>query len=88
MPIRTIQLTDHEYNMCVQFSNESAKSQQDIEFGQRNTMPRSVKEIARDNLIGKMAEVAVVKMLREDYQLHLPINYEIYPRGEWDDNDI
>ncbi len=88
MPIRTIQLTDHEYNMCVQFSNESAKSQQDIEFGQRNTTPRSVKEIARDNLIGKMAEVAVVKMLREDYQLHLPINYEIYPRGEWDDNDI
>ena len=63
--------------MCVQFSNESAKSQQDIEFGQRNTAPRSIKEIARDNLIGKMAEVAVVKMLREDYQLHLPINYEI-----------
>ena len=88
MSKRTIRLTDHEYCMCVQFSNESAKSQQDIEFGQKSTAPRSIKEIARDNLIGKMAEVGVAKMLREDYQLHVPINYEIYPRGEWDDNDI
>lgn len=85
---RIVQLTADELQRCVVFSNQSAKSQQQIEFGQSDTVPRSIKEIARDNLIGKMAELAVSKMLREDYGLHIPIDYEIYPRGEWDDCDI
>lgn len=88
MAYRIITLTDSEYKRCLDFSIESARSQQDIEFGQHDTAPRSEHEIARDNLIGKMAEVAVAKMLREDFHLHLPINYEVYPRGEWDDSDI
>lgn len=85
---KTIVLTDYEMRKCVDFSEESAKSQQTIEFGQSDTAPRKVKEIARDNLIGKMAEVAVSRMLREDFDLHFPVNYDIYPRGEWDDCDI
>lgn len=88
MEFPTITLTESEYRRCFDFSQESARSQQAIEFGQRDTKPRSEREIARDNLIGKMAEVAVVKMLRERFHLHLPINYEVYPRGEWDDSDI
>lgn len=83
-----ISLTDYEYQLCSLFSKESAKTQQRIEFGQRSTRRRSVEEIARDNMIGKMAEVAVAKTLRRDFGLHLPVNYEIYPNGECDDNDI
>lgn len=83
-----ITLTPDEMQKCVEFSQKSAETQQDIEFGQKDTKPRPTKEIARDNLIGKMAEVAVLRMLREKYGIHYPVNYEIYPRGEWDDCDV
>lgn len=83
-----ITLTPDEMQKCIEFSQKSAETQQDIEFGQKDTKPRPTKEIARDNLIGKMAEVAVLRMLREKYGIHYPVNYEIYPRGEWDDCDV
>ena len=86
--MRTIQLTDYEYMMCVLFSEESARSQQKIEFGNKSTAKRINREIREDTLCGKMAEVAFARMLREDYKLHLPVNYEVYPRGEWDDEDV
>ena len=86
--MRMIQLTDYEYMMCVLFSEESARSQQKIEFGNKATAKRVNRDIREDTLCGKMAEVAFAKMLREDYKLHLPVNYEVYPRGEWDDEDI
>lgn len=35
-----------------------------------------------------MAEVAVSRMLREEYGIHFPVNFDIYPRGEWDDCDV
>lgn len=83
-----ITLTPDEMKKCIEFSKKSAETQQDIEFGQKDTKPRPTEEIARDNLIGKMAEVAVLRMLREKYGIHYPVNYEIYPRGEWDDCDV
>lgn len=83
-----ITLTPDEMQKCIEFSKKSAETQQDIEFGQKDTKPRQTEEIARDNLIGKMAEVAVLRMLREKYGIHYPVNYEIYPRGEWDDCDV
>ncbi len=85
---KTIVLTEYEMQRCVSFSNESAKTQQAIEFGQSDTVPRRTQEIARDNLIGKMAETAVSRMLREDFGLHYAVNFDIYPRGEWDDFDL
>ena len=81
-----IELTREEMEKCI--SKKSAESQQPIEFGQHDTLPRDTAEIARDNLIGKMAELAVSRKLRELFGLHIPIDYEIYPRGEWDDCDI
>lgn len=83
-----ITLTPDEMQKCIEFSQKSAETQQDIEFRQKDTKPHPTKEIARDNLIGKMAEVAVLRMLREKYGIHYPVNYEIYPRGEWDDCDV
>ena len=85
---KTLTLTEEEMQKCIDFSKRSAESQQPIEFGQKDTKARPVDEIARDNLIGKMAEAAVARMLREEYKIHVPVNFEIYPRGEWDDCDI
>ncbi len=87
-PYTTVALTPEEMQRCIEFSEKSANTQQDIEFGQKDTKSRPVPEIARDNLIGKMAEVAVLKMLRQKFDIHYPVNYEIYPRGEWDDCDV
>lgn len=84
----TIKLTKSEMEQCVSFSEESAKTQQKIEFGQGDTAPRSVKEIARDNLIGKMAEVAFKRFLHDRYEIETAVDFNIYERGIWDDNDL
>lgn len=86
--MENIQLTDYEYTLCVLFSEESARSQQKIVFGNHKTNERSNRRVREDTLCGKLAEVAIAKWLRENYKLHLPVNYEVYPRGEWDDEDI
>ncbi|MBP5474803.1 MAG: hypothetical protein J6X83_00860 [Methanomicrobium sp.] len=74
--------------MCSLFAEESAKTQQEIEFGNKETTPRSVKEICRDNMIGKIAEAAVVTMAWQEYGIRIPVNYEVYPRGQYDDEDV
>lgn len=86
--MRTVHLTEYEYTMCVLFSEESARYQQVYAHGNRQMPRRGIRKRVDDTLCGKMAEVAVAKMLREDYRLHLPVNYEVYPVGEWDDEDI
>ncbi len=83
-----IYLTKEELQKCKDFSIESAKTQQAIEFGQSDTAARSVREIARDNLIGKMAEVAFKKFLLTNYGITSEIDFNIYERGIWDDNDM
>lgn len=85
---KIITLTEEEMSLCKQFSINSAKSQQAIEFGQSDTKVRDVLEIARDNLIGKMAEIAFSRMLKEEFDIDIPLDFEIYARGRWDDNDI
>lgn len=82
-----IVLTDAEMDKCREFSRISAASQQAIEFGQHTTKARSKSEIARDNLIGKIAEVAFSKMMKENYGIEVPLDFNYYPRGQWDDQD-
>lgn len=82
-----IVLTDAEMDKCREFSRISAASQQAIEFGQHTTKARPEKEIARDNLIGKMAEVAFSKMMKENYGVDVPLDFNYYPRGQWDGQD-
>ena len=82
-----IVLTDAEMDKCREFSRISAASQQAIEFGQHTTKARPEKEIARDNLIGKMAEVAFSKMMKENYGIDVPLEFNYYPRGQWDGQD-
>lgn len=85
---KTITLTKEELEKCKAFSEKSAKTQQPIEFGQSDTVARKRAEIARDTLIGKMAEVAFARMLKEDFNLDVPLDFEVYARGKWDDNDL
>nr|WP_300915340.1 hypothetical protein [uncultured Acetatifactor sp.] len=82
-----IVLTDAEMDKCREFSRISAASQQAIEFGQHTTTARPEKEIARDNLIGKIAEVAFSKMMKENYGIDVPLDFNYYPRGQWDNQD-
>lgn len=76
-----------EIHKCVTFCLESAKSQQEIEFGNKKTKARSIMEIARDNFIGKLAEYAFCGFLNKNGIAATP-DYNIYPRGQWDDADF
>lgn len=82
-----IALNEQEFLKCVEFAKTCALNQQQIEFGQSDTKPRETSEISRDNLIGKMAEVAFAKMLQERYDIAIELDFNYYPRGKWDDQD-
>ena len=85
--IKNILLSPDELKRCDEFSQRSAPNQQDIEFGQHSTQKRRISEIARDNLIGKIAEVAFSKMMEENYGITVPLDFNYYPRGKWDSQD-
>lgn len=85
--VKHIVLTSEELARCREFSEQCAKTQQEIEFGQYTTKPRQVEEIARDNMIGKIAEIAFCKMMQENYGLQVDLDFNYYPRGQWDNQD-
>jgi hypothetical protein len=87
MAERIIYLTKEELEKCREFSEKSALQQQKIEYGESKTKPRSKAEIAHDNLIGKIAEVAFSKMMKEDRNIDIDLDFEYYPRGKWDSQD-
>lgn len=87
MTNRVIILTDKELNACRIFAEKSALQQQEIEYGEHSTKPRSREEITHDNLIGKIAEVGFQKMLREDCGIDIDLDFSYYPRGIWDSQD-
>lgn len=82
-----IDLTSEELMLCKEFSYKCAENQQQIEFGQSDTVPRTQLEIGRDNLIGKIAEVAFSKMMKNQYGIKIELDFEYYPRGVWDNQD-
>ena len=84
---KNIMLTSEEMEQCREFSIKSADTQQEIEFEDKTTKPRTKEEIARDNLIGKIAEVAFSKLMKENYGIDLALDFENYPRGRWDSQD-
>ena len=82
-----ITLTQDEIQQCRDFSYECAHNQQSIEFGQSDTAVRSDQEVGRDNFIGKIAEVAFAKMMKSKFNIHIDLDFNYYPRGEWDGQD-
>lgn len=81
LDVKNIRLSQEELDRCIEFSKKNAPSQQAIEIGQRTTEPRGTNEIARDNLIGKIAEVAFSKRMKENYSINVPLDFNNYPRG-------
>ena len=75
-----ISLSKAEIKRCNDFAYKCAENQQMIEFGQQDTVERSIREIGRDNLIGKIAETAF-KMLKNRYGISIKLTFEFYPRG-------
>lgn len=84
---KEIYLSKEELQLCEEFAIRSARNQQKIEFGQSDTKPRPLEEISRDNMIGKIAEVAFAKMMKENYGIDIAIDFNYYPRGQWDNQD-
>lgn len=82
-----IEITEKELEDCIDFAKKSAPTQQDIEFGQHDTEARPVKEISKDTLIGKIAEVAFSKIMHENYGLDIKLDFNVYPRGQYDAQD-
>lgn len=82
-------LSEEDMECCIAFSEQSAPTQQDIEFGQHDIKARDVKEIARDNLIGKIAEVAFKRIVETYYPEagEIPLNFFVYERGVYDNQD-
>lgn len=87
LDVKNIWLTSDEIAKCRSFAMSSAPTQQSIEFGQKSTKARSVCEIARDTYIGKLAEVAFSKMLKENYNIDVSLDFNCYAAGKWDDQD-
>ena len=85
---KIIRLTDEEIQRCEDFAKKSAGTQHAIEFGQWDTVPRNIKEIYHDTVTGKMGEVASSNMLKTDYGIDCPVNFEIYDIYTGDDCDI
>ena len=83
-----IELSEYNMQQCALFSHESALTQQRVEFGQKTTKERPLAEIARDNMIGKMGEVAFQKFLYQRFGIKTPVNFDIYPRGDCDNIDV
>ena len=75
-----VTLTKDELTKCKFFSLKCAENQQAIEFGQKTTKARDVKEIARDNLIGKIAETAFSRIMKEQCGIDVPLDFNYYPR--------
>lgn len=82
-----ITLSEEQMKICSDFSVKCSENQQQIEFGQSDTLPRNTKEISRDNLIGKIAEVAFSEMLKNRFSIDIPLDFNYYPRGKWDGQD-
>lgn len=87
MDILNIQLNSEDIDRCKKFADSSAPTQQAIEYGQNSTKERPIEEISRDTLIGKLGEVAFQKILKENYNIDIDIDFNTYPKGKYDKQD-
>ncbi len=82
-----IHLDASERQLCEAFANDCASNEQAIEFGEYDTQPRCKEEIRRDTLIGKIAEIAFARFLKEQFSVLTELDFDTYPRGKWDRQD-
>lgn len=82
-----IRLTKDNVDQCRDFADMSAPNQQAVEF-QELGRRRAVHEIARDIFVGKLTEVAYAQVLGELTDLAIELDFNVYPPGVWDNQDI
>ncbi len=70
---------------CMDFAEKSAKTQRDFRSG--GTKRRSVDMIVNDITRGKVGEAVVQKFL-EAHGIKIDLDFDIYPKGRWDDGDF
>jgi len=88
MVIFQIRLTDDEVKQCKEFANNSSRSQREYRSG--GNQFRNGGQIFFDTFRGKVGELAVTKFLSQEPFLlkNLQLDFDVYPRGEWDSSDI
>lgn len=81
-------LNEAEYNLCLEFSKNSAKTQREYRSG--GTQIRVLNQIEEDTLRGKVGEVVAVKFLGQSPLniTNIKLDFNIYPRGKWDEQDF
>lgn len=82
-----INLTELELERCREFAIRSSQTQREIAFGQIGERSTPY-QITVDTHIGKVAELAFSKMLRDRFGIHTELDWEVYRRGEYDKCDI
>ena len=82
-----VSLDKDELLRCWDFSTQSALHQQAVNFGQLDGADRPLRRIAENNMTGKIGELAVQKFLALK-GIQTSLDFNIYERGQWDDNDI
>lgn len=82
-----IKISQDELNQCVRFAGFAAAHQQKIEFGQQDTAERDIPAMIVDTAIGKIAEAAFSRYCRQKYHISVDLDYNIYERGLWDQQD-
>ena len=84
---KIVELTEDEIQKCKEFSEQCTQNQQKIKFNGRWISKWKIAEITRDNMIGKIAEVAFSKMM-EQYGISLDLDFNINPDCMWSEKDI
>ena len=80
-------IMDEEYNKCEDFSNKSSKTQRENRSGGDQIRPLNI--IRSDTFRGKVGEVIVNHFLKQkQFNHNIKLDFEIYPRGEWDLGDF
>jgi hypothetical protein len=79
-------LTPEEFNECESFAIKSAKTQREYRSG--GTLNRPIWLIESDTKRGKVAEVVAKNFLEQFNIKGIKLDFEIYPRGEWDETDF
>lgn len=81
-----IDLTVEEIEKCRDFAEKSAKTQREYRSG--GTQMRGYSLIFNDTFRGKIGEMISKNFLKNEFDVDTKIDFDIYPRGQWDSTDI
>ena len=84
--MKRFNLTDEEITQCKKFAEEVWKTQKEHRSG--GSIIRTQNQMMNDIQLGKVGEIIVKKFLFEEYGITINLDFDVYPRGKWDDGDF